>query len=54
MKNSNNTIARDTKMVSLTYWHYYKNDPFITENEAAEQNVDLKKVINHCNVYHCG
>ena len=32
----------------------YKNDPFITENEAAEQNVDLKKVINHCNVYYCG
>lgn len=32
----------------------YKNDPLITEDEAEEQNVDLEKVFNHCNVYHCG
>ena len=32
----------------------YKNNPLITEDEAEEQNVDLEKVFNHCNIYHCG
>ena len=32
----------------------FSTEPLITEEEIKEENVDIYKVLDYCNIYYCG